>query len=494
MIKRISIILLCAALVSAKKPVTVALIGYGADIEHPALEGAIWTNPKEKPANGRDDDKNGWVDDIHGWNFIGPLDRISTEGDRQYLRLRDKYKDYIMVKGVPYRFDYAKDEFVETPMPADREEFELFMQAKTESRIAEREGAERIHRAVARYMQKIDSEMRAQNPDREPTYKDFVTWMNKRETSDVELSLNGLVGLMAVVTKTQDWSRMLDYALGIAREHSADSLAKEYHLPEEVLGDNPDDLNDKGYGNANLKMNNAGYGTMQAGIVHRIAPDARIMFLRVDAGQQDESRQKDVALAIRYAVDKGAQIIQLGRSNTLYPYPGSQWVDDALRYASQKGAFVVQPVLDLSYNMDEMPFYPRRGEMNNFVTVAAADSLGVPLINANFGPGSLDMFARGVDVESTTADGLRAVGTGSYLAAAEVTGAAALLKSRFPKLKAAQLREILMSTVTKPEYEEVEKQFLFNGRMVTDLFLFDDLSAAHGSLNIEKALEKAATL
>lgn len=55
------------------KKVIVGIVDSGVDIEHEDLKGMIWTNTKEIPDNGIDDDKNGYVDDIHGWNFLGDI-------------------------------------------------------------------------------------------------------------------------------------------------------------------------------------------------------------------------------------------------------------------------------------------------------------------------------------------------------------------------------------------------------------------------------------
>lgn len=292
-------------------------------------------------------------------------------------------------------------------------------------------------------------------------------------------------------------------------QHEAYLSVLRTRMPREheILGDDQYDLTDKGYGSGDLLSENAPFGTMQAGIiaardndhVQGIAPDAKIMFLRVDAGERNESRVKDVALAIRYAVDKGAKVIQLGRSNTIYPYPFAAWVDEALRYAETRGVVVVQPMLDLAFDLDQTQFYPRKEltdghVLSNVITVAAADGDGNPYRWANFSPTQLDLFALGVDVESTSADGAYAAGSGSYLAAAQVTGAVALLLKNHPKLSPAQVREIIMSSVKAPANQEVEKSFYLNGRLVTDLFLFDELSVAHGLLDVEAAMAKAAKL
>lgn len=485
-----------------KKPVVVALIGYGADVEHPLLANSVWTNPKEKP-NGRDDDKNGWVDDIHGWNFLGTLDKISREGDREYLRLKDKYGDYVsMPDGELYLYDSIANTFVAAQMPADRYEFEQFMKARSESEIAQAYGGVRLARVVVEYMKKVDALLRERFPDRKLTRTELQTvFADYENIGPVERNLVQLIGLMSVSAGTEDWDAMLEYANTkfVPEQEKGYQRVLAARMPREaeVLGDDRYDINDKGYGNGDLKTANADLGTMQAGIVAAIAPSTRIMALRVDAGQQDESYAKDVALAIRYAVDKGAQVIQLGRSNTLYPYPYAQWVDDALRYAEEKGVLVVQPMMDFSYDLGETPFYPNRdlpgGELTNMITVAASDIAGNPMTSPNFGPAQLDIFAPGVEVESAITDARRAVGSGSYLAAAAVTGTAAYLKVYFPSLTPAKIRELLMSTVTPRSGAEVEKQFYFNGKLVTDLFLFDDLSAADGILNAKQAFEKAKT-
>ncbi len=491
----------------SKKPVVVALIGFGADIEHPALIGNIWTNPKEKP-NGRDDDKNGWVDDIHGWNFLGTLDNISREGEREYLRLQPKYGDYVALPdGSIYRYDTISNTITEAPMPADRREFEYFIAVKNESEIAQAYGGVRIARVVVEYMKRLDASLREQFPGRKLAREDFQAVFNNSNATPVERYLNDLVALMSVSAGSDDWDAMLEFAnarfVQVQQEGYDRILKSRLPREHETLGDDMYDISDKGYGNGNLKTANADYGTMQAGIIaahdnshiQGVAPAAQLMFLRVDAGVQDESRVKDVALAIRYAVDKGAQVIQLGRSNTLYPYPYAQWVDDALRYAEQKGVLLVAPVMDLAYNLDETPFYPNRSiGLNNMITVAASDMAGNPLQSVNFGPGQLDIFAPGADIESAYVDGRYAAGSGSYLAAAMVTGTAAYIKSYFPKITPAQMRELLMSTVTPRTGAEVEKQFYLNGKPVVDLFLFEDLSAANGILNAARAFEKAKEL
>lgn len=497
----------------SKKPVTVALIGFGADVGHKAISDAVWRNRKEKP-NGRDDDRNGWVDDIHGWNFLAndsvTLDRISREGDRSYLHLRDKYRQYMMIAdGKAYGFNDNPRErlIVEMPFPENREELEYYLRAKAESNVAQTEGELWLMQAQAQFIKYMDARMRREFPDRDLTVNDMAEIANRPETPMMDKQLAALTGVLATVVRSRDWGEIMEYAEKNIfpsvdmPDRLADSAPKELA----VTGDDMYDLDRKGYGSNDLMAANATFGTMQAGIIAAsgndriagVAPDAKIMFLRVDAGEEDESHAKDVALAIRYAVDKGVQVIQLGRGNTLYPYHYSQWVDDAMRYAESRGVLVVIPVMDLSRDLGEQPFYPNRhvagGDLTNVITVAASDAAGNPMKSVNFGETELDIFAPGVDIESAYPGNRYAVGSGSFLAAAMVTGVAAFIKSYFPETTPAQMRGLLMRSVTPREGVEVEKEYQLKGKTTTDLFLFDQLSVSGGIINGDSAFNQAAT-
>jgi subtilisin family serine protease len=209
---------------------------------------------------------------------------------------------------------------------------------------------------------------------------------------------------------------------------------------------------------------------------------------------------KDMALAIRYAIEQGADIIQLGATNRIFPREQSQWVNDALREAERRGILVVIPMMDLSYNVDYFPFFPNRnlsgGTLSNVITVAASDSLGNPFLWANFSETELDLFAPGVEIRSAVPGNRYGVGSSSHYAAAVVTGVAALLKNYFPRITPAEIRQLLMDTVTDRGDAEVVKQYRatsgnMQGRIVRDLFLFSDLCVSNGILNAGEAFEEA---
>lgn len=502
------------------KTITVALIGFGLDVDHRDVKASIWNNPKEKP-NGRDDDGDGRIDDLHGWNFLGnattTLNAISREGDREFMRLREKYgQDGIVVGDMVYRYDAQAGKLVEAPWPENREEFEYFRRLIPESELAQGYMGITLAKGVVAFIHDLDRRLRQKFPGKRLTQQDFASIVDKKRATEFEKNMYDLVALMFVSTGADSWDKVVEYAdtkYVPYQERGYERLLQKTRLDDRrTVGDDVHNLNDTRYGNNNLKAENAGYGTMLAGIVgakpggeegvNGVATNVRIMSLRVDAGARDESYVKDVALAIRYAVDRGAEIIQLGRSNTLYP-PEGRWVDEALRHAEEKGVLVVQPVMDYSYNLDDQPFYPNRhvagGELTNMITVAASDESGAPLKTVNFSPTELDLFAPGVNIKSTCADGAYALGTGSAYAAAMVTGTAALIKSYYPHIGPAAMRRLIMSSVNPNGDAEVEKQFYQyrngqRGRLVTDLFLFSELSATGGVLDAGKALAAAADI
>ena len=158
----------------------------------------------------------------------------------------------------------------------------------------------------------------------------------------------------------------------------------------------------------------AALGTMVAGIVagkrdnglggNGIMDEAEIMALRVMA--EGEPYLKDIALAIRYAVDHNADVIMLPVQNTLYPEEQKKWVSDALEYAESKGVFVVSQVWDVAQDLAEETYFPNRWmtgkkELTNLMIVASSDKAGNPSMDSNYGAKEVDLFAPGRDIYST---------------------------------------------------------------------------------------------
>lgn len=507
----------------AKKTAVVAIIGPGIDVANKDIADVLWKNRKEK-SNGKDDDRNKLVDDIHGWNFLGGpngevLNAISREGDREFFRLKDKYVDMYKNDGRFYTIDEVENRLVEVTQPVDEAEYRYFKgEVLPESPIGRTYAGMRMVALVKTYMPEFDAKIRAVYPDKKTfTQRDFQQGVIDRNEQDTLRAIAMVVANFAFMSAGDDWDATRDFIMSkhmaLMRESYDKALQRLVRGEREVVGDDPMNIGDAAYGNSNLMAGNAGQGTMQAGLigakrgvgngVEGVTNNVRIMTLRTEADAEGEPYMKDVALAIRYAVDHGADVIQLGKTNTLYPQEQSQWVDEALIYARDKGVFVVVPAMDYSFNLDEEPFYPNRfigGQaLDNMIMVAASDANGNPAMKASFSNKALDLFAPGVNVRSTFLGNTNRTESGSNLAASMVAGVAALIKSYYPRITPEQMRALLMENITSREGAEVEKEFYMydngsRGALAKDLFLFEDLSVAPGILNARKALEAAGKL
>lgn len=498
----------------AKKRPIVALIGAGMDVEHQDLKHAIWTNRKEKP-NQKDDDKNGLIDDINGWNFIGGKDgqvmeSLTSEGNREFLRLKDKYADYIF-DGKKY-YKIADGIRKEVPAPENMEEYNYFrFKVLPESTIGTAYGGLQLSYVIEDYIKKFDKEMKQRFPDKELTISEFQSLYNPKAERD---SLSNVAFFFTNfgfnLYKTDKWQVVFDNLSTRSVEASLESYEREMRFNgtdrrKEIVGDDPLDINDTHYGNNVLLTSDAAIGMMNAGIIaakrdngigsNGIADNAQIMTLRIHPGK-GEPYLKDMALAIRYALNHGADVIVLPEQNTFYPEMQKQWITDALKEAEKKGVLVVAPVWELSRDMDKDEFFPNRkmskdGELTNFMTVASSDEKGNPVLNTNYGATSLDIYAPGTKIYSTYTGDTYQTGTGAGLAASTVAGVAALLKTYFPKLTGSQIRDILLKSVTSRKGVEVEKGIIINQEQTQDLFLFDDLCISGGIVNAYQAVLEA---
>lgn len=497
-----------------KRPV-VALIGTGMDVEHEDLKDAIWKNRKEK-ADGKDNDKNGLVDDVNGWNFLGGQDgkvmeSTMREGDREFFRLKDKnYSDYMSDGKQFYKFIDGKKTVVDAP--ADMEEYNYFWkQVLPESPVAGAYGGLRLSSMIVAYANQFDQMMKERFPGKELTQKEFGICYDPKAPRD---SLSEVAFMYCItafgIMETDSWeevySGIKDGKLISMSEASYEAKLKEYGSDgrADIVGDNYLDITDDKYGNNVLLTADAALGTMCAGIIaggrgnglggDGIMDRAEVMNLRAFA--DGEPYLKDIALAIRYAVDHGADIIMLPMQNTLYPEMQKQWICDALRYAEQKGVFVVVQVGESAQNLEEISYFPNRRmagdkELTNLMTVGVSDKLGNPSMESNYGKKEVDLFAPGREIYSTYTGDTYQTGNGYGFAAATTVGVAALLKAYYPSLTGAQIRNILLETVTSRKDVEVEKAIVINGQRTQDLYLMEDLCLSGGILNAYQAVVAA---
>lgn len=493
----------------------VALIGTGIDTEHEALKTNIWKNKKEK-SDGKDNDKNGYVDDVNGWNFIGGKDGqvmsfVMREGEREFLRFKDKYGDVVQDGKIYYSFATGKKEIFTPENPEEFNDYRKYVWE--ESRLAQATGAKWMNYVSADYIRLFDKEVRAKFPNKEKiTIADVleVCTPSKDDTSIRGMMLYG-IQISANARKTDDWESI--YNIFVAESRFTDGQ-KKYDRTyakygndgrQTIVGDNYLDINDRVYGNNVLLTADAAIGTMIAGVIagrrgvegrnNPIADQAEIMTLVVQAGE-GEPYLKDMALAIRYAVDHGASVIMLPQQNSLYPEGQKQWMSEAIRYAEGKGALVIVPVHELSRDLNENIFFPNRWmdggkEFTNLMTVGMSGKDGMPSGSSNFGAKELDVFAPGMKLLSTCTGDTYQFGNGVPMAAATVAGVAALIKTYYPKLTGGQIRNILLKTVTSRKGIELEKNVQREGKKYVDLYLFDQLCLSAGIVNALEAVKAA---
>ena len=444
-----------AELLKNKKgvPVIVGVIDSGVDIEHEDLKNVIWTNKSEIPGNGKDDDNNGYVDDIHGWNFLGDIVSENLELTRIVRDENAKFSGKTLAD-IP---------------AADRDAYATYTQAKAElaEKVTENtqnssrykgllEQITTAHTAVAKALGKEDY-----------TKKELQDF--KPETTEMQQNVGGL---LQMYSNLEDGQRIPDIISEIngAVEYFEGGLESHYNLnldARKILGDNPNDIKDTKYGNGDVdgpdsdNKENTKHGTHVSGIIaaqrdnnvgmNGVANNAKIMVLR--AVPDGDEYDKDIALAIRYATDNGAKVINgsFGKYYSTHP----EWVRDAIKYAASKDVLIIKAAGNESKNLDENVVYPndqiKLGDeiSTNFLTVGALNhTYGSEMIApfSNYGKDNVDVFAPGMKIWATTPNNTYEYLQGTSMAAPAVAGVAAIIRSYFPKLTAPQVKKILMDS------------------------------------------------
>lgn len=434
------------------KTVVVAVIDSGIDTTHQDLRPVLWTNPKEIPGNGIDDDGNGYVDDVHGWNFLGGKDgRNVKEDSYEAARVYHQYKS---------RFEKVN------PATISNEEKELYqMWKKAEKDLATADPNELLnlmmlknaYRSGARADTTLRREMNKQEYTLADVQKFTPTTEAGRSAKRSLLTFYDVLQIEPDRTNTDVFGEIADYIASQTRKLEAKDVAPKNYRGE-IVKDNENDINDKSYGNNDIMAETAEHGTHVAGIIGAaranglgidgIADNVRIMMLR--AVPDGDEHDKDIALAIRYAVDNGAQVINMSFGKGLSPQ--KQWVDDAVKYAESKGVLLVHAAGNESSNIDTTWNFPapvyKNGMMRatNWITVGASGDPtngGLLAYFSNYGKQEVDVFAPGVAIYSTVPVNTYRNLQGTSMAAPVVSGVAALLMSYFPNLTAQQVKTII---------------------------------------------------
>lgn len=506
-----------------KKTPVVAIIGSGIDAEHEALKHAIWINPKEQ-ANGVDDDRNGYVDDFNGWNFIANNDgdemtNTVNNADKEWLRLKDKYADYIY-NGKEY-YTYRNNKKVILPPPSNMLEYNYFLNLlrSRHSMLGPLYAGYVFSNDTKVYVESWDKMLDKAYPGRNRLGYTFdeiqktIIYEGAPNDSirDIHFTLVYIyMGfLKGKANENAYWKYAYENFTGkqtIASKTKFDNLVKDEDLEQRkrIVGDNPADLNSIHYGTNNLMTSNSHPNTAIAGIIAGenkknnfagIFPEAKIMTLVTNAVKGDPFA-KDLVLAIRYAVDNGADVVLMPQQEIYYSPTEKEWIFDAIKYAEKKGVLVVVPVWNNGMNMDMdlYKYYPSKdmnpkSRLSNLITVACTDSLGNPMHLTNYGMKEVDFFAPGQYIYSSIPGDIYLFGNSKSLGAAVTAGSVALIKAYFPKMKPADLRKLLISNVTNVADKEVSLTIVRDGKEQQEQFIHSQLSASGGILNLEKAVK-----
>ncbi len=491
------------ALIKAKKlkskTVVVAVIDSGIDTMHEDLRSILWRNPNEIAGNGIDDDKNGYVDDVNGWNFLGGRDGRNVDQDSyEAARVYHKYKS---------KWD-GKDTSTLSLSTAERQEYDMWKRAEKEIVGDKTSGLELIFlkRAYGGAL-KSDSILRKAMDKEQYTGKDLDTFSST--ASDVRRAKSLLLPLFqgndAMETTNKEFLEGFgDYLSGEEKKADAGNTPpKEYRA--EIVKDNYEDFNDRFYGNNNVMTSNksALHGTHVSGIIAAIrnngvgmegvADNVKIMMIR--AVPDGDEHDKDIALAIRYATDNGAQVINMSFGKSFSPE--KQWVDDAVKYANSKGVLLVHAAgndgknIDTTYNFPSPVFQADGNRAPNWITVGASGDPkagGLTASFSNYGQKEVDVFAPGVRIYSTVPGGNQYQNLqGTSMASPVVAGIAALILEYFPNLSPEQVKMVIEKSAQKP-LENVRNPD--TGDMVS----LSDISKTGGLVNAYEAIKLAATL
>jgi subtilisin family serine protease len=459
------------------QPIIVAVLDSGVDVDHEDLKNKLWVNEGEIPGNGIDDDNNGYIDDIHGWNFLG--NSLGINVDQDTLEVTREYKKYLALKENNHWIPPKKREYYQGVEADYLENVEYYTSALEQVT----EATEQANDYKAQILDLVD-------------HNDFTVdglqTLLDHSNPEVSAAAQGLISLFDswysfdyLTSRSNRYKESLDYHYNLDFDTRRDIVMDNIHNPWE-----------KGYGNNDVKGPVGAHGTHVAGIIAAergnslgidgIADHAQIMAIRMVPN--GDERDKDIANAVRYAVDNGAKIINMsfGKSYS----PRKHIVDHAFRYAARKGVLIVHSAGNSKTDNDIKPSFPNRfakhkwsRPISTWMDVGASakyadDSMVASF--SNFGQETVDVFAPGYRVLSSTPDDSYAAYSGTSMAAPVVSGVAAQVWSYYPELTAQELKQLLMThSRTYPEL------LVKKPSSPEDLVPFNTLSISGGIVDAE---------
>lgn len=469
------------------KTVLVGVLDSGVQVDHPGLVKNIWTNPNEVPNNGKDDDGNGYIDDIHGWNFIGGKNGDIDIDNMEVTRVVAKYKP--VFEGD----DSTKNKANQAKMS---EEFAMYMKAKdlfTKKSVEAKQGFKTysmINEAIPVMVKLLNGKpltpenVAAIKPadQREAMAVQVLTQVAQspefkgKSAAEFEKAMSGQI------------KEALDYFGPQEKQYNLD-----YDPRKEIVGDNYDDYSEKNYGNNHYEGPDAEHGTHVAGIIAGLPNGKEIQYgvasrvakiMSVRTVPNGDERDKDVANAIRYAVDNGAKVLNMSFGKPVSPGKNVVW--DAFKYAQDKGVLLVKAAGNENEDVAEHLAYPTNFKnvtdekpfVNNVLVVGASTNKNDALRASfsNFNKKMVNVFAPGDEIYSTVPHNEYKYLQGTSMASPVVAGAAAVLLAYMPNLTPAQIIESLVKSSNASTANQ-----------------FGDFSEAGGVIDLKKAAEYAYT-
>jgi subtilisin family serine protease len=475
------------------KTVVVATIDSGVDTLQKDLQGILWTNPKEIPGNGVDDDHDGYVDDVHGWNFLGgPNGKCdfneTTEEVREYARLKDKYANVTYATAT------------------DKKEYEYWKKVKAtrDSTVA---GSQNDYKQLAPLVNALVATSGIIKKGLHLTPDASFTLSDLDKVSVANDTLKQSTELWKLIMQQDPTSNSNKIIKDCTEQltKANNDISPDLDNRKNIIGDNPDDNTNPHYGNNIVKYEDASHGTGVAGLIGAkrgngygidgVADNVKIMAIK--AVPNGDEYDKDVANAIRFAVDHGAQVINMSFGKKLSPH--KDWVDAAFKYAAAKNVLLVMAAGNDNQDVDATPEYPndimqgstvRTGD--NVISVGASAAKNDEKLAAtftNYGKKGVDVFAPGVKVTSIEMDAEFDTADGTSFASPITAGLAALLLEYYPHLSAKQVKQIILQSA-KP----LTGTMVYKPGSTSEKVDFSTLSKSGGIINAYQALLIAAKI
>ena len=480
-------------------PIIVAVLDSGVDTTHEDLKQILWKNPKEIPGNGIDDDGNGYIDDVYGWNFLGGKDgRNVKKCSDERSRIYHLFKAQFLGKTID----------TTTLSTSDKFNYKTWQKAAAQLNFSQEEQTELLYveitaKAIKKHDKVLRKEMGVEEYTTEILEKFTPTNRPAQEAKLGYLTCMKMIGIDSDEKNTSTIEQLDEYVAGKKSAFESKEIPP-FDYRADIVKDTYLDFTDRYYGNNDVMGPASMHGTHVTGLIGAkrnngigidgVADNVKVMMLRVvpDGDEYD----KDVALGIRYAVDNGAKVINMSFGKSFSPQKA--WVDSAIKYAASKDVLILHAAGNDGADNDVKENYPSplytqwNYKAENFLTIGASGdpkiSKSVAADFSNYGKINVDVFAPGVKIYSTLPGGNQYGNlNGTSMSTPIVTGLAALIRSYYPALSAVQVKNIIESSVWIPDTSLIN---IKPGQMPEPI-AFSSLSKTGGIVNAYYAISAA---